>query len=256
MTEVLLELKELTKPGVSLKFLDEYAEKLILERGGTPYNKGYHPEWSPEPFPSTICCSIDHEICHGTPVRKLYDSNNTLAEPVNVELVLEEGMIVKYDLGVKYKTGCGDAALTVAVGEISNRKERAMRYGLRALYAGIDVVKAGVPISRIGAAIQRFSMLNGYTVIREFGGHHIGAEMHEEPLIAMVPYPEDDNVLLQEGAVICIEPMITPGKGQMRIGPDGWVAYVTDGQPVVMFEHQVLVLKDGYEILTKHLPGV
>lgn len=248
MTEVLLELKELTKPGVSLKFLDEFAEKLILERGGIPYNKGYHPDWSPEPFPATVCMSIDHEICHGTPVRKHYELPN-----VNIELTLTEGQIIKYDLGVKYKTGCGDAALTVAVGEISNRKERTMRYTLRALYAGIEVVKAGVPISAIGTAIQRVALQNGYTVIKEFGGHHIGAEMHEEPLISMVPWPEDDNVLLKEGAVICIEPMLTPGKGEMKIGPDGWVAYVTDGQPVAMFEHQVLVTKDGYEILTKHL---
>ena len=237
VTEVLLELKALTKPGVSLDMLDELAERMIRERGATPYSKGYHPKWAPEPYPSTLCCSVDHEICHAPPGGRY----------------LQEGSVVKYDLGVKYKTGCGDAAITVPVGNVDNRKNRAMRYGLRALYEGITVVRAGVPVSAIGRAIENFSNSRGYKVIREFGGHHIGKEMHENPLIPHVPYPEDDKVLLQEGSIICIEPMITPGKGQMRVWKDGWTAYVTDGQPVVMFEHMILVKKDGYEILTKHL---
>lgn len=238
VTDVLLELKALTKPGVSLDMLDELAERMIRERGATPYSKGYKPEWAPTPYPATICCSVDYEICHAPPRGR----------------TLQEGSIVKYDLGVKYKTGCGDAAITVAVGQVDNRKNRAMRYGLRALMEGITVVKAGVPISAIGRAIQNFAESRGYTVIREFGGHHIGKEMHEAPLIPHVSYPEDDTVLLQEGAIICIEPMITPGKGVMKVAKeDGWTAFCPDGQPVVMFEHMILVTKDGYEILTKHL---
>ena len=105
VTEVLLELATLTKPDVSLEALDEIAERMIRERGGIPYNKGYKPEWASTPFPATICCSVDFEICHAPPRGR----------------TLKEGQIVKYDLGVKYKTGCGDAALTVAVGEIDNR---------------------------------------------------------------------------------------------------------------------------------------
>lgn len=237
VTDVLLELKELTKPGVSLDMLDELAERMIRERGGTPYSKGYHPSWAPEPYPSTLCTSVDMEVCHAPPAGR----------------TLQAGSIVKYDLGVKYKSGCGDAALTVAVGEISNRQERTMRYGLRALYAGIGAVRAGAPISAIGEAISHFCLVHGYTVIREYGGHHIGADMHEAPHIPHVPYKEDESVFLKEGAVICIEPMITPGKGKVRVWKDGWTAYVEDGQPVVMFEHQLLVTKDGCEILTKHL---
>lgn len=237
VTDVLLELKELTKPGVSLDMLDGFAEKMILERGGTPYSKGYHPSWAPEQYPATLCTSVDFEICHAPPGGR----------------TLQEGQIVKYDLGVKYGEGCGDSALTVAVGEISNRKERTMRYALRALFEGIKVVKAGVPVGAIGAAIEHFCLVHGYTVIREFGGHHIGKEMHEAPHIPHVHYKEDDEVFLKEGAVICIEPMITPGKGKMKIWKDGWTAYCTDGQPVAMFEHQILVTKDGYEILTHHI---
>src|SRR3990167_2626982 len=106
VTEVLLELTALTKPGVSLDMLDELAERMIRERGGEPYNKDYKPDWALEPYPNTICCSVDYEICHAPPRGRS----------------LKEGQIVKYDLGVRYKSGCGDAALTVAVGEIDNRK--------------------------------------------------------------------------------------------------------------------------------------
>lgn len=241
VTTVLLELKNLTADGVSLDMLDELAERRIRELGGVPCNKGYKPDWSPIPYPNTICCSVDHEICHAPPRGR----------------TLTEGNIVKYDLGVKYKTGCGDAALTVAVGEINNRKARAMRYGLQALYEGIKVVRAGAKIGEIGEAIEKYLAPRGYQVIREFGGHHIGREMHEMPLI---PHFADygsifHRQILQEGAVICIEPMITPGEARVGMLNDGWTAYCQDRQPVVMFEHQLLVTKDGCKILTKHLPG-
>ena len=100
VTDVLLELRALTKPDVSLDMLDELAERMIKERGGKSCNKGYHPSWAPVPFPATVCMSIDHEICHGAPRGR----------------ILKSGQIITYDLGVRYKSGCGDAALTVAVG--------------------------------------------------------------------------------------------------------------------------------------------
>jgi len=238
VTDVLLELKAMTAPGVSLEMLDAMAEKMILERGGTPYNKGYKPDWSETPYPATICCSVDYEICHAPPRGRS----------------LVAGTIVKYDIGVRYKTGCGDAALTVPVDDMTNRQERLMRYTLRALYDGIAVVKAGVPISSIGRAIEKVANIANYNIIKEFGGHHIGREMHEKPDIPHVSYAADDNVFLEEGAVICIEPMLTTGKGQMRMAKeDGWTAFVPDGEPVAMFEHMILVTKDGYEVLTKHL---
>lgn len=237
VTDVLLELKALTKPDVSLDMLDELAERMIRERGGIPYNKGYKPSWSESPYPATICASVDYEVCHAAPAGRF----------------LKAGSIVKYDLGVKYKTGCGDAALTVSVGDIDNRKGRAMRHGLQALHEGIKVVRAGAPISAIGDAIDRFCSSRGYIVIAEYGGHHIGRNMHEDPQIPHKYYKENDNKFLEEGRIICIEPMISPGKGNVAVAKDGWTAYCRDGQPVVMFEHMILVKKDGYEILTKHL---
>lgn len=238
VSTVLLELKDMTKPDVSLDLLDELAERRIRELGGEPYNKGYKPDWAQKPFPATVCMSVDYEICHGTPRGR----------------TLKEGEIIKYDLGVRYKSGCGDAAITVAVGEISNRKERMMRYCLRSLYAGIRQVKAGVSIARVSEAVEREATKNGYTVIKEYGGHHIGYEMHEEPDVPNKYYKEDEDRLLEEGRIICIEPMITPGKGQTEIAKeDGWTAFCYDGQPAAMFEHMILVTVDGYEVLTTHL---
>jgi methionyl aminopeptidase len=242
VTEVLLELKQLTIPDVSLDMLDELAERRIIELGGKPYNRGYKPSWSEVPYPNTICCSVNEEICHAPPRGRF----------------LKDGDIVKYDLGVRYKSGCGDAAMTVAVGEIDNRKARAMRHGLQALYEGIKVVRAGIKIGEIGEAIEKFLGPRNYRVIREFGGHHIGKEMHEHPLI---PHFADYTnpiyrYILQEGAMICIEPMVVPNDVKYKgIGmlSDGWTAVTMNHQPVIMFEHQLLVTKDGCEILTKHL---
>ena len=239
VTEVLLELKRLTAPGVSLGMLDEVAERMIRERGGEPCNKGYKPDWAREPYPSTICASVDWEVCHAPPAGR----------------ELREGSIVKYDLGVRYQSGCGDAALTVAVGEIDNRKRRAMRHGIEALNAGLHAVRAGAKVSDIGRAIEKYALPRGYNVIREFGGHKIGKEMHEEPTIASTTGGlKSSREFLEEGWVICIEPMLTPGDGKVSMSlTDGWTYFCKDGQPVVMFETMALVKKDGYEILTDHL---
>jgi len=238
VSNILLELAQLSTPGTPLEMLDEIAERRIREEGAEPYNKNYKPDWAIEPYPATICCSVNHEICHAPPRGRS----------------LRGGDIVKYDLGIRYKSGCGDAALTAAVGEIDNRKKRAMYYGLRALHEGIRVVKAGVPISEIGKAIEKFSRTNGYTVIREFGGHTIGAEMHEEPHIPHYYDPKYDKIFLEAGMVICIEPMLTPGTGKNAINAaDRWTAFCTDYQPVVMFEAMILVRPEGHEVLTTHL---
>ena len=239
VSKILLELKSLTKPDVNLDMLDELASRRIVEMGATSYNKGYKPEGAEIPYPSTICASVNEEICHAPPAGR----------------ILKEGDIVTYDIGIRYKSGCGDAALTVAVGEIDNRKQRAMRYGLKALNEGIQVVKSGISVTAIGSIIERTAMINGYTTIKEYGGHTIGKEMHEKPYI---PNYYDhrkkvENDRLMEGQVICIEPMITPGNGKMGLMGDKWTAFVLDRQPVVMYEAMILVKKSGFEILTTHL---
>lgn len=237
VSDVLLELERSTKPGTPLDLLDELAERLIRERGAVPYNKGYHPEWSKTPYPATICAAVDEEVCHAPPGGR----------------VLKEGQIVNYDLGVKYKSGCGDAALTVPVGVVSNRKERLMRYAKEALYVGIGEVKAGVSLATIGRKIEWFAEIHGYKIIKEYGGHAIGKEMHMKPHIPHYYLPENESVLLEAGQVICLEPMLTPRNGQLGLMVDGWTSFTLDNQPVAMFEHMVRVLDQGYEILTYHI---
>ena len=238
VSDILLELKELTKPGVNLDMLDELVARRIKEAGAESALKGYHPSWSKTPFPAYLCTSIDFEICHGTSRGR----------------ELKEGSVITYDLGLRLNGAFADAALTCSVGEIDNRKERAMRYGLQALYEGIKVVKAGVPISAIGKAIETFAIRNGYNVIKDYSGHYIGTEMHMEPCIPHYYDPKYDNILLKEGDIICIEPMCTPGNGRSVIAKeDGWTVFTADRQICVMYEHEILVTVDGYEILTKHI---
>ncbi len=238
VSDILIELEALTRPGVNLGMLDELAARRIIECGATSFNKNYHPRWSKKPYPATICASVDEEVAHAPP---------GLRE-------LEEGQIVNYDIGIKYKTACGDAALSVPVGDISNKKERLLRYAKRALYAGIEEIKAGVPVSKIGETIAKSANLNGYNIIKDFGGHGIGIEMHEAPLIPNFYDERNDDKILVEGQVICIEPMITTGNAKIGIlGTDGWTAFTLDGQVCAMFEEMVLVKKNSYEILTSHL---
>lgn len=237
VSTILLELVELTKPGVQLSMLDELAERRIKELGAEPILKGYKPDWAVEPFPSAICMSVDYEICHGS------HHNRTL----------EEGQIITYDLAVKYKSGHADAAITVPVGQINNQKERLMRYTKRAMYAGIAQVRAGQKVSAIGNAIENEALKNGYQVIVQYGGHAIGEKIHMKPEIPNKYYKEDEERFLEEGMVICIEPMMTHGKAEVKIATDKWTAYVADGKPVAQFEEMVLVTKDGYEVLTNHL---
>jgi methionyl aminopeptidase len=237
VSDVLLELERLTKPDVSLDMLDELAERMIRERGAIPANKGYQPSWSKTPYPATICASIDSEVCHAPPAGR----------------ILKDGQIVKYDLGCKYRSGCGDAALTVAIGNISNRKQRAMRYARQALNEGVKKVRAGVSLLEIGTAIQDYATMNGYRIIKEFGGHAIGREMHMEPHIPHYYRSENETVLLKAGQVICLEPMLTPGDGKIGLATDQWTAFTLDNQPVAMFEEMILVTENGYEILTHHL---
>lgn len=238
VTAVLLELQSLTKHGANLHLMDEIAERMIRETGATPYNLGYHPKWSKTPYPSTICVCIDEEVAHVPPGMR----------------ELEEGQIVTYDVGIRFKTACGDASITVAVGEITNRKERLLRYAKAALYVGVQEVKDGAVVSKIGEKICDFASKHGYSIVKDFGGHGIGAHMHEPPLIPNFYDKRNDDKILKKGQVVCIEPILTPGNGKMGVlGVDGWTSFCIDNQPCAMFEHMILVKKNEGEILTERL---
>ncbi|MCK4522400.1 MAG: type I methionyl aminopeptidase [Nanoarchaeota archaeon] len=236
VSDILLKLERLSVPNTLLSVLEDETTLMIKKAGATSCIKDYKPHWAKEKYPSVLCACVNEEVVHCPPGEK----------------VLKEGDIVTYDLGIAYKGVKGDAAITVPVGAISNRKQRLLRYSKGALLEGIDKVKAGVAISEIGKVIDTYSSRNGYNVFRTFCGHHIGKEMHELPLI---PNFEDsvNHGKLEEGKVICIEPTLTPGKEDIVLLADNWTTKSIDNQPCAMFEAMVLVKKDGFEVLTHHI---
>lgn len=244
VTEVLDYLREQTKPGVFLPDLDRMAGEKIRELGATSYDKGYHPKWAKDPYPAEICICVNFGVAHCIPL----------------PLRLREGDIVKYDVGVKVKDGllwsvAGDAGITVPVGKIQNKEKRLIRYTKKALDAAIAQVKAGVPIYKISEAIERTALLAGYHVVKEYGGHTIGHQMHEEPRIPnalLVHGFKDYHKKLEAGQVICIEPIIAYSDAPILYGDEGdtWSLYKADGNPVAFFEKMIMVTEDGYEDLT------
>lgn len=246
VSATLKELERLTKPGVSLDHLDEVAKRIIEEMGGRSYNFGYKPAWAPVPYPATICASVDEEVCHAPPGGR----------------ELKEGQIVIYDIGVKFLTAVGDAALTVPVGKINKEKRKLIKSAKRALYAGINEVKAGVKVRQISEAIEKSIIADGFKPIKQFSGHGIGDSMHEDPMIpnyvtenVKVEFTSDKSweERLKYNKTICIEPMVTSGNAAIGMMGDGWTAFTLDEKPVAMFEHMISVRENSYEILTDHI---
>lgn len=244
VVDALLQVKAAAKPDVSLVDLDKLAESIIVGYGAIPINKGYEPEekWQAEvrpqtPFPNTLVCNVNSVIAHG---------NAT-------EYKLRAGDSVIFDLGVKFNNVCGDAALTVGIGELDNKTDRLLRYARLATTKGIEVIRPGVPLSTVGRVVEQYVALRGYVVNQTFAGHGIGAKMHEEPVIPHFYVSDFDEVFFEEGKMYCIEPIITyKDMWGMRAFND-WAWITRDGKRCAMFEHQILVTKTGCKILTKDL---
>lgn len=230
--------------GYCICTLNNDAGKWMAEHGVESTDWMYHPSWATKPFDGYICTSVNDVICHGRPVKYL----------------LKEGDILCIDVGIRDKeTGlCGDAAITVPVGEVANKDMRLLRYAKRALYVGIESVRAGVKVTEIGDAIQRFAWQRGYRVNKAFSGHAIGKEMHMKPYIPHFheldpKYEAQFDGVLKEGDIICIEPMLTYGKDDVgqRLA-DGWTWQTRDHKNSAMFEHMVRVDANGCTVLTDH----
>ena len=227
VAEVLRDLREAVRPGVTTADLDELAEKRIRQRGGEPAFKGYHG------YPSTICASVNDQVIHGIPSAR----------------ALVAGDILSIDVGVRMDGFYGDAAITVPVGAISERAAELLRVTEESLYKGIAQACVGARISDIGHAVQRHVEAHGFSVVREFVGHGIGSAMHEEPQIPNYGEP-GRGPRLAEGMVLAIEPMINVGKPAVKILADGWTAVTRDGSLSAHFEHTVSVTSSGPVILT------
>jgi len=233
VARVLEDLAAMVAPGVSTADLDAAAEAKVRAAGAEPAFKGYRG------YPATLCASVNEQVVHGIPSRR----------------ALAAGDIVSLDMGVRLNGYYGDSAVTVAVGPVSEEVTRLLRVTQEALQAGIAQVKVGGRISDIGHAIQRFVEGEGFSVVREFVGHGIGAALHEEPQIANYGEP-GRGPRLAEGMTLAIEPMANMGKPAVKVLADGWTAVTKDGSLSAHFEHTVAVTNNGPDVLTMKPVGV
>jgi methionyl aminopeptidase len=227
VAQILADLAETAKPGVTTKQIDEMAEARVRAAGAAPAFKGYHG------YPATVCASVNEQVVHGIP------SNRPLVS----------GDIVSIDMGAKLDGFFGDCAVTVPVGAVSPQATELLRVTEEALFRGIDCVRPGARVSDIGAAVQQHVEAQGFSVVREFVGHGIGTALHEEPQVANYG-PAGHGPRLSEGMVIAIEPMVNAGKPAVKVLSDGWTAVTKDKSLSAHFEHTVVVTRDGCEILT------
>ncbi|MDD4873428.1 MAG: type I methionyl aminopeptidase [Dehalococcoidales bacterium] len=227
VAEVLLILKDSIEPGMKTMDLDVIADKELKRLGARSSFKGYHG------FPASLCVSVNDEIVHGIPGEK----------------VIKEGDIVSLDVGSIYEGFQGDAAITVGVGEISLKSRDLMQATEGALAAGISCARDGARLGDISAAIQGFAESRGYSVVREYTGHGIGRQMHEDPLIPNFGTP-GTGLDLKKGMTLAIEPMVNVGDWRTRPGKDGWVVFTADGSISAHFEHTIVITGGKPEVLT------
>lgn len=228
VAETLEELKKMALPGISTAELEKAAEGLIIKKGGRPAFKGYRG------YPACICASINEQVVHGIPSGRR----------------LKEGDLLSIDLGVFYEGFYGDAAITVAVGRVSDTAKRLMRATEESLYLGIERAVEGNRVSDISHAIQRHVEAAGFSVVRSFVGHGIGRMLHEEPQVPNFGPPGKGARLLR-GMTLAIEPMVNAGGWQVEVLEDGWTAVTADGSLSAHYEHTVLITGGGPKILTK-----
>ena len=224
---ILNTLKRHCQPGITTLELDRIAEELTLKHKARAAFKGYNG------FPATLCTSVNHQVVHGIPSRQ----------------VLREGDIVSVDYGVFHRGFYGDAALTLPVGRISAATERLLQTTRESLMLGIEKAVPGNHLGDISAAIQTHAEGRGYSLVKEFSGHGIGRNLHEEP--AVLNYVVNGRgLLLKPGLVLAIEPMVSLGTDKVRVLPDRWTVVTQDGKPSAHFEHSVAVTENGPEILS------
>jgi len=227
VADVLAELREMVRPGVTTAELDRFAEGRVRAAGAVPAFKGYHG------FPATLCTSVNEEVIHGIPSAR----------------ALVEGDIVSIDLGVLLDGFYGDAAITVPLMPIDSRVAELLRVTEESLYRGIEQARVGARVSDIGHAVQQHVEAHGFSVVREFVGHGVGAALHEEPQVPNYG-PAGRGPRLAEGMTLAIEPMVAMGRAAVKVLRDGWTAVTKDRSLAAHFEHTVAITPGGPVIMT------
>ena len=237
VAEVLSKLQEIAEPGVTTAHLDRIALQMAADAGAQALFKGVRSPQARMAFPGGICASINEQVVHGIP---------------SVDAVLREGDILSVDFGVRLDGYCGDAAVTLPIGEISDDKRRLVETTRTVLGIAVAEARPGVRWSQVAGKMQQHAESAGFSVVRDFVGHGIGTKMHEEPKVPN--FVSDDllaeDIVLAKGMVLAVEPMINAGRSAVRTLANGWTVVTRDGCCSAHFEHTIAITAGGCEILT------
>jgi methionyl aminopeptidase len=234
--QVLQKVKEMAVEGATTLDLEIAAEKMMTDAGAKPAFKGYCPSFAGEPFRFVLCTSVNDEIIHGMP---------------NAKRVLKSGDIVSIDTGVKLDGYYGDSALTVPVGKVDEGTLKLLDVTRESLERGIEQVRNGNRLFDVCGAVERHVKENGFSVVREFVGHGIGTQLHEEPQVPNYVDRRNDNPKLKPGMVLAVEPMVNAGRAAVVVLKDKWTAVTKDGSNSAHFEHTIAVTENGPWVLTR-----
>ena len=216
-------------PGVTTEQIDQWVYNYTIEHGGTPADLGY------EGYPKSVCTSINEVVCHGIPSK---------------DDVLKEGDIVNVDCSTILDGYYSDSSRMFCIGEVSEERKKLVQVTREAMMKGLEQVKPWELLGNVGAAVKQHAETHGYSVVREFGGHGIGFDFHEDPFVSHVSEPNTGMVMVP-GMVFTIEPMINAGTQEIDMShPNGWTVVTADGKDTAQWEVQVLVTEDGYELLS------
>jgi methionyl aminopeptidase len=237
VAEVLSKLQDAAAPGISTAQLDDIATSIAGQAGADCLFRGVESPYARQPFPGAICASINEQVVHGIPSPKV---------------ILKEGDILSVDFGVKLAGYCGDSAVTMGIGPIDSKRQTLMDVTKRLLDIAIEKMAPGIKWSEIASDMEACANQAGFSVVKDYVGHGIGTEMHEDPKVPNYPSREllRNDILLKEGMVLAVEPMVNRGKAGVKMLKDGWTVVTRDGQCSAHFEHTIAVVKSGSDVLT------
>jgi methionyl aminopeptidase len=234
--KILQTLKELAVEGVTTWDLEVAAEKMVGDAGARPAFKGYYVPAAGEHYKYVLCTSVNSEIVHGMP---------------NPKRVLKSGDIVSIDTGVKLDGYYGDSAVTVAIGEVSEQTKKLLQVTQESLEMAIERVRSGNRLFDVCGTVEQHVKANGFSIVREYVGHGIGTQLHEEPQVPNYVDRKNENPRLKEGMVLAVEPMVNAGRPEAVVLKDKWTAVTKDGSNSAHFEHCIAVTENGPWVLTR-----
>jgi len=237
VAKVLSKVQDVAKAGVSTGQLDELAANITSKAGGQALFKGVESPYAKRPFPAVICASINEQVVHGIPSPKIR---------------LKEGDILSVDFGARLAGYCGDAAVTFGIGKVSPARQKLMDVTKRLLDIAIAKSAPGLKWSWIAGQMEACAKRAGFSVVKDFVGHGIGRQMHEDPKIPNFVSEEllKNDIILREGMMLAVEPMVTMGGSSVRTLRDGWTVVTRDGKCSAHFEHTIAIVKSGCEVMT------